>query len=104
MNKIILAVLLTVASLGANATGDMHICSLKSSVYEAAAAWRDSNVPPETAFKMAKQYKEVEIEDLKKIINTVYFNPDFQRAGGYPLRQQIMDLCLNGPKNWKPVQ
>lgn len=42
-----------------NATGDPHVCSLKASVFEAAATARDNNGTQALARQMAAAYKEV---------------------------------------------
>jgi hypothetical protein len=104
MKPIILAALLATCFPTAFAGGDPHICSLVGSVYETAASARDMKMPPEKALDMVSAYSEVPLEGRKKIINEVYFDQGFVYAGGTPLRYQMMDLCMNGPKNWKPLK
>jgi hypothetical protein len=69
-----------------------------------AARSRDSDISPQSTFEVLDQQKQIPSEAVKKIINQVYFDPGFQRAGGSPLFSQVMDLCTNGPKNWQPLK
>ncbi|MDB5777617.1 MAG: hypothetical protein JWP38_3750 [Herbaspirillum sp.] len=104
MKTIILVGLLAVFSGSASAQRDMHACALRSSMYESVATWRNSDVAPESALRFSVSYKEIPVEDRKRIINIVYFDPAFENAGGEALRNQMLDLCLNGPKDWKPLK
>jgi hypothetical protein len=104
VKKMLFIVLAMAISYRSNAAGDMHMCSLKGSIYETAASARDSNQDPENALKMVASYQEVPLPERKQIINQVYFDPAFQHAGGTALRTQMMSLCVNGPKRYQPLQ
>lgn len=61
---------------------------------------RDHGMSPQDAAKVlgAYQGKYVPAEAFKATINTVYFDDRFRGAGGLPLKRQMLDECLNGPK------
>ncbi len=103
MKTAILAALLA-ASFGAAAEGDIHKCGLIGNIYATAARAKELGHNPEMALSMVSPYKEIPIEDRKVIINTVYFDARFERAGGPALMHQMMNLCIYGPTNYKPLK
>lgn len=104
MKRILLCASLLLLTAHANAQGDPHLCALKASVYENAAAARDNHLPPKTALQMVAAYKDVPLSFRKRAINQVYFNRDFFYAGGRPLYEQVLRLCLYGPEHFKPLK
>lgn len=104
MKPIILAALLGSISSIAYAEADIGKCMTFGSVYESVAGIRDMGIPPEKSLEMIDGYSTVPLEAKKKIINEVYFDNRFAYSGGHALRNQIIDLCANGPKNWKPLK
>jgi hypothetical protein len=106
MKTIILAALLAGASFEASAdeiTKESR-CSIISIIYQNAATARNLGRPPEIALDMASSFKEIPISERKAIINRVYFEQSFAMAGGDALRWQMLDLCLYGPNNFKPLK
>ena len=73
-----------------------HICLLKSSAYETAAAMRNAGMPPQNTFNGLLGFAKdgVTTEWLKGAINEVYFDARFVNAGGEALGRQMYDLCL----------
>jgi hypothetical protein len=95
---------LVVASFGAQAAGDAHNCALIGNMFSAAAGWRDANMDPQTALDASSYMKELPVEQRKKIINMVYFDPGLQYAGGNALMMQVVQLCLNDWKTFQPLK
>lgn len=81
-----------------------NFCIFSANYYVIAARRRDSDLSPQSTFEVLDQQKQIPGEAVKKIINQVYFDPRLRRAGGSPLFSQVMDLCMNGQKNWKPLK
>jgi hypothetical protein len=95
------------ASAFATTPDEMSACSIKSDLYAGAADMRDQNQSPQDAAKFLGAYRGrfISAEDFKNIINTVYFDDRFANAGGLPLKRQMLDECLNGPKQaYQPLQ
>lgn len=122
MKPIILAGLLLSLSLSAWAGGDPqtqnqksgdkqksdeHVkqCIFKANVFRGAAMYRDAEHSPEEAFEnLRRGFPSLDEKFIKTAINDIYFNRDFAYAGGQPLVEQVLDLCVHGPKNWKPLK
>lgn len=88
----------------ADPLADPHVCSLLGSVYETAAHARDTRNSPETALRMVAPYKDVPIEWRKLAINQVYFDDRFAAAGGPALEMQVVQACMSGPTNYRPLK
>lgn len=105
--KSVLVFSMLIASTSALATtpDQMSSCALKSDLYASAAQMRDQNQSPQDAAKILGAYKGryVSDADFKHIINTVYFDQQFANAGGMALKKQMLDLCLNGPRQYRPL-
>lgn len=104
MKAFFIAGLLALGSVGAMAQDEIHHCGLIGNIYETAAYARKLGHDPEMALSMVSPYQEIPIEDRKRIVNSVYFEPAFERAGGTALQRQMMDLCMYGPKKFKPLK
>jgi hypothetical protein len=106
--KSVFAIAMLVASTSVFATtpDQMSSCALKSDLYREAAGMRDRGETPQDAAKFLGAYRSrfISAEDFKNIINTVYFDDRFANAGGFALKKQMLDYCLNGPKEYKPLQ
>jgi len=106
--KTVFALLMLVASTSVFAVtqDDVSACALKADLYRGAADMRDHNQSPQDAAKFLGAYRSRFISDVdfKKIINTVYFDDRFANAGGFALKKQMLDYCLSGPKEYKPLQ
>jgi len=73
--------------------GDPHMCSLKASVFETAAAARDNNGTPELARQMTAAYHEVPKEFREAAIQLVFEDPAYM-ASGRALYNFILPQCL----------
>ena len=86
---------------------DQLLCLIKGTMYMQAAQFRDQRMEPEYALEMSQRIggaDQVPITTQKEIINAIYFDAGFQQAGGIALRNQMYDLCLNGPTNFAPLK
>jgi hypothetical protein len=80
-------------------------CIFKANVFRGAAMYRDAKHSPEDAFENLRGgFPSLDEKFIKTAINDIYFNRDFAYAGGQPLVEQVLDLCMHGPKNWKPLK
>ncbi len=79
---------------------EMSACAIKSDLYAQAAQMRDRGMNPQDTAKVLAGFKGkyVSTESFKSVINTVYFDDRFRDAGGLPLKRQMLDVCLNGPR------
>jgi len=73
--------------------GDPHMCSLKASVFEAAAAARDNNGTPELARQMTAAYHEVPKEFREIAIRLVFEDPAYMHSGR-ALYNFVLPQCL----------
>jgi hypothetical protein len=81
-------------------------CAAAGVVYQTAASMRDSGMSPQQALGALRPFEKngVPEENLKKMINTVYFDPAFTNAGGEELRAQMTAFCANPNGGWKPLK
>lgn len=111
MKNITIAALLMFVSVDALATSELERqmdCIVRSTMFETAASKRDSRQDPKVALYWLSRIAKADTVPLayrKKIVNLVYFDPHFEGAGGYALRQQMYELCLYGaPPHFKPLK
>ena len=83
-------------------------CISISHIYRNAAHYRNDGERPETTYKFIQQAFNSEAHefgikesDIKKIINKVYFDPQFQFAGGEALETQMYQICMG---KYKPIE
>jgi len=84
------------------------ICHLIGGMFESAAQLRNEGAPPETAERMLTSYQiewapEITRERIRETVALVYFNPDFARAWGRRLHQQMYQKCMTA-KGAQPPQ
>jgi hypothetical protein len=82
-------------------------CDAKSRIYTQTAEQRDLRGTPQGSWEFfikAEYWKNVPKKEIKSIINQVYFDPAFERAGGNALFNQMLDVCLNGPRKLTPLK
>lgn len=82
-------------------------CYMKGHLYMQSALQRDSGGSPQKSFEWFtsdKSWDVVPLAEIKKAINQIYFDPAFAYAGGDALFNQVTDICMNGPKKWKPLK
>lgn len=74
-------------------------------VYGNALFAKNRGLDPKQALAMA-EFKEIEIERRKSIVNQVYFDPTFDRvADSKDLQFQVMQTCMYGPpKPFEPLK
>lgn len=104
-----ISLLLLLTSIAASADEDKtRYCIFRSQLYAQAATLRDAGMSPQDAWnsslKSDSNWGAVQTEERKYIVNQVYFDSNFEHASGEKLRQQIFELCKNGPKAWKPLK
>lgn len=106
--KIVVAAVLFALAASSIATGSddakLQYCIEIGGLFVTFAQYRDMGVSPQSAFgawhpSMDGPTKIITEKQVKKIINTVYFDPGFTYAGGQALQMQMIDSCLRG---WKP--
>jgi hypothetical protein len=80
-------------------------CILDSNVYLNAATFRDSGRGPEEALNSLKIGNPVSrMPFIKAVINQVYFDSEFANLHGEYLRQSMVNTCINGAPQWKPLE
>lgn len=105
MKTIILAALLvTTTSVALADEAKTNYCARSANLYAMAAQYRDGGIAPQQTLSAASGIKEFELDEKKRIINQVYFDPAFERASGTALHSQMLELCLSGPKKYIPLQ
>lgn len=75
------------------------ICHLIGGMFESTAQLRNEGAPPETAERMLTAYQiewapEITRERIRETVALVYFNPDYARAWGRRLHQQMYQKCM----------
>lgn len=73
-----------------------YICLLTGNFYQTVASYRDSGETPDAVLKQTDGYSKIPLENRKKIINNVFFDRDFQFAGGTALSSQVANTCMFG--------
>jgi hypothetical protein len=86
------------------ASKDMR-CIAIAHTYNNSLTARDAGLPPENALAMS-DFKELPVELRKKIINQVYFDPNFRNeVSSDDLVYALIQQCLHGsPKPFKPLK
>jgi hypothetical protein len=80
-------------------------CIYQGSTYEIAARLRDADMDPKEVLERIKYaYPVLTDSFIKTAINNVYFDKDFAYAGGQALAEQMQNLCMYGPKHYKPLK
>ena len=105
MKTIIFAVVLAGVSFLASADeAKTNYCARSANLYAMAAQYRDGGIAPEQTLNAASGIKDFQLDEKKRIINQVYFDPAFERAGGAALHSQMLESCLSGPKKHTPLK
>lgn len=82
-------------------------CLWEGATYKAAAAQRDRGMSPQEAFDEDKSSDGSRMQNglsdrvVRRIVNLVYFDPDFEDAGGQALADQVYSLCMR--RLYKPL-
>lgn len=76
-------------------------CIAVSSTYTAAAAARNVGVDAQAFVNTNAPTTSLSRAQLAGITNDVYFDPRFQNAGGDLLRNQVLNVCMKGPRKAK---
>jgi hypothetical protein len=111
MNKIILTVLLAVASLGVYAKASLNDCLSRSTVMSIAMTMRDSGQSPEVAFG-ALRTSSLKFEDpyfpvesyYKIAVNAVYFSPTLASHTASSIEAQRNAECVRDDRKWEPLK
>jgi hypothetical protein len=100
-----LALLGTIATQANAQTPDQqkhwNHCVAVSSTYVAAAAARNHGIDAQAFVNVHAKDTPLSRKQLAGITNDVYFDPRFERAGGEPLRMQVLNICMRGPQKVK---
>lgn len=73
-------------------------CIAVSSTYVAAAAARNQGIDPQAFVNFHAKDSALPRKQLADITNDVYYDSRFHYAGGEPLRQQVLNICMRGPR------
>jgi hypothetical protein len=107
MKTIIFAVVLLGAAFSTHAQDaeKQKGCVLVSMVYGNALFAKNRGLDPKQALAMA-EFKEIELDRRKSIVNQVYFDPVFARVvDSSDLQSQVMQTCMYGPqKPFEPLK
>lgn len=82
-------------------------CSKIATVYQASAQYRDAGFSPQQSYQYLLFWTTngVPTQDLKDVINDVYFDQRFDGAGGVALHNQMFGLCMEtADPQYKPFQ
>lgn len=79
-----------------NSHSEMAKCANLATIYRLSAQYRDSGISPQQSYQALLNWTRNGIldRDLRDIINTVYFDQDFENAGGQRLHNQIFNRCM----------
>lgn len=80
-------------------------CIAIAHTYNNSLTARDAGLPPENALAMS-DFKELSVDLRKKIVNQVYFDPNFRNeVSSDDLVYALIQQCLHGsPKPFKPLK
>jgi hypothetical protein len=78
-------------------------CTIEAQAFQFAASYRDSGLSPQQTLSAMSATKDVPQKALKGLINTVYFDSNFQGAGGEPLFNQVYQACLYPNGRFQPL-
>lgn len=86
-------------------------CIDVSYVYGLAATFRDGSFSPQATYKRLTDYqanvqdnRRVSNSDLKKIINTVYFDSQFLYKDSGTIENTVQYNCLGFVKHYRPLK
>lgn len=104
-----LAASLSDAQAGTADDAKFKHCVFVAAAYQYVGSTRDHGMSPEQSLDSTiaafgpGTSGNLPDNQLKEIINQMYFDPGFAGAGGEPLRVQVLDVCM-GVNQWKPLK
>ena len=109
MKHIFLAALFFIASISSAAESDKYKhCVARSRVYVRVATLRDAGFSPQEAWakfiSADAAFPGTSKDERKAIANQIYFDPDYDRAGGDAFFEQVVRRCMESPNKWTPLK
>jgi hypothetical protein len=108
MKKIILAGILFSMSIGAfSEERKFDDCLQLSEVWTFSASAHEIGKSPQEALayvRSAPNLDKFPADQMKNIINNVFFNPDLQGISSNNFYDQVMSSCLNPPPQYEPLK
>ena len=101
--KYLIALILLCTSFTASAMTESE-CVQLGGIYRSVAHMRDRGLTPQEILQFSQGAADsikLNQKEIKKIINLVYFDAGFARAGGMALQVQIYNVCMG---KYKPME
>jgi preprotein translocase subunit SecD len=83
-------------------------CNQQAMLVNMAASYRDSQQSPQEFMKFANQKRSIfntlTDQQIKRMINVVYFDERFAGLPPQVLQQAVSDQCINPAPQYQPIQ
>lgn len=102
--KKLAAAAMALMPLAAYALGDPEKCAALGAAWPMAIAAHNQGLTPEEAFKVVAQYRALSEQEVKSVVNEVYFNPQLIGVSGADLQAAASKRCYYEKQPTKPLK